>query len=143
MLVELEKALQLLGAKGAMGRAARCVWGGSDKGRGGPKHKSSCKKNQPVSQVETSAGLASRSLSLVGIYAEARKVEGFNQQNSCTYLKYLVHAANKHAPRKAAATEDKGSSSSSSSKAKKAAAGSKKLKKADKPSVPKVPKGCK
>ncbi|VTJ89323.1 Hypothetical predicted protein, partial [Marmota monax] len=70
--------------------------GGRDKGRGGPKHKSSGKKNQPVKYsqlvVETSAGLASRSLSLVGIYAEARKVEGFNQQNSCTYLKYLVHA---------------------------------------------------
>ncbi|KAM4797877.1 interleukin-36 receptor antagonist protein-like [Urocitellus parryii] len=121
MSVELEEALPLLGPEGAMGGGRRC---------------GSCKKNQlgKYSQlvVETSAGWASSGLSLAAIYAEARKVVGFHQKNSRTYLKYLVDAANKHAPPKAAATKDKVSNSSST-----------KAKKAAKSSVPKVPKGCK
>nr|XP_027810252.1 histone H1.10 [Marmota flaviventris] len=216
MSVELEEALPPTGAERAK-RAARARGGGGGGGAAtrpaaAPKRKSSRKKNQPgkYSQlvVETIRRLGERGgSSLARIYAEARKVAWFDQQNGRTYLKYSVRAlvqndtllqvkgtgangsfklnrkkleaaerrapapvpapaahkskkpaprradprpaADKRAPAKAAAAAAKdqgGSGGGGGSKAKKAAAaaaGSKKVKKAAKPSVPKVPKGRK
>ncbi|EFB22594.1 hypothetical protein PANDA_006032, partial [Ailuropoda melanoleuca] len=109
--------------------------------------------------------------SLAKIYTEAKKVAWFDQQNGRTYLKYSIKALVQNDTllqvkgtgangsfklnRKklegggerrgaTAATHKKGAASKKDkgSKAKKAAAsGGKKVKKAAKPSVPKVPKG--
>ncbi|XP_060036286.1 histone H1.10 [Erinaceus europaeus] len=213
MSVELEEALPLTSAEGA---AKRTQAGGSSATPPPPKkRRSGKKKNQPgkYSQlvVETIRRLGERNgSSLARIYAEAKKVAWFDQQNGRTYLKYSIkalvqndtllqvkgtgangsfklnrkklegggdrrgapaaqpapapgaHKAKKAAPTAAsrradakatkakaeqrppakaaaAAQKDKGSG-----KAKKAAAGGgKKVKKAAKPSVPKVPKGRK
>ncbi|KAM4799978.1 histone H1.10 [Urocitellus parryii] len=102
MSVELEEALPPTGAERAK-RAARARGGGG--GGGGaasrpaaaPKRKSGRKKNQPgkYSQlvVETIRRLGERGgSSLARIYAEARKVAWFDQQNGRTYLKYSVRA---------------------------------------------------
>ncbi|KAM5130142.1 histone H1.10 [Callospermophilus lateralis] len=104
MSVELEEALPPTGAERAK-RAARARGGGGGGGGGGaatrpaaaPKRKSSRKKNQPgkYSQlvVETIRRLGERGgSSLARIYAEARKVAWFDQQNGRTYLKYSVRA---------------------------------------------------
>ncbi|ELR47336.1 Histone H1x, partial [Bos mutus] len=125
------------------------------------KRKNSKKKNQPgkYSQlvVETIRRLGERNgSSLAKIYAEAKKVAWFDQQNGRTYLKYSIKAlvqndtllqvkgtgANGPQPEKRSHKKGAASKKDKGSKAKKAAAaGGKKVKKAAKPSVPKVPKG--
>ncbi|XP_054991755.1 histone H1.10 [Sorex araneus] len=205
MSVELEKALPL--TEGAARKAAKA--GGSAPLTPAKKRKNKKKKNQPgkYSQlvVETIRRLGERNgSSLARIYAEAKKVAWFDQQNGRTYLKYSIkalvqndtllqvkgtgangsfklnrkkleggerrgapgaagppppaaHKAKKAAPgaagprradkapapappaekrphKKAAAPKDKGGAAK-----KAAAAGGKKVKKAAKPSVPKVP----
>ncbi|XP_048212331.1 histone H1.10 [Perognathus longimembris pacificus] len=90
MSVELEEALPPTGAEGARKAA-----------RGGPaapaRKRKSRKKNQPgkYSQlvVETIRRLGERGgSSLARVYAEAKKVPWFDQQNGRTYLKYSIRA---------------------------------------------------
>nr|XP_014337803.1 PREDICTED: uncharacterized protein LOC102272053 [Bos mutus] len=144
------------------GKAAKA--GGSAALSPSKKRKNSKKKNQPgkYSQlvVETIRRLGERNgSSLAKIYAEAKKVAWFDQQNGRTYLKYSIKAlvqndtllqvkgtgANKGPqPEKRSHKKGAASKKDKGSKAKKAAAaGGKKVKKAAKPSVPKVPKGRK
>lgn len=89
MSVELEKALPLTSADGPARKAVAPAVA--------KKQKSSKKKNQPgkYSQlvVETIRKLGERGgSSLARIYAEARKVAWFDQQNGRTYLKYSIKA---------------------------------------------------
>ncbi|XP_005387059.1 PREDICTED: histone H1x [Chinchilla lanigera] len=89
MSVELEKALPLTSADGPARKAVAPAVA--------KKQKSSKKKNQPgkYSQlvVETIRRLGERGgSSLARIYAEARKVAWFDQQNGRTYLKYSIKA---------------------------------------------------
>ncbi|KAM4820862.1 histone H1.10 [Thomomys bottae] len=90
MSVELEEALPPTGAEGSRKAA-----------RGGPaapaRKRKSRKKNQPgkYSQlvVETIRRLGERGgSSLARVYAEAKKVPWFDQQNGRTYLKYSIRA---------------------------------------------------
>ncbi|XP_062970557.1 histone H1.10 [Cynocephalus volans] len=95
MSVELEEALPLTTAEGAAKRAAKA--GGSAALSPSKKRKNSKKKNQPgkYSQlvVETIRRLGERNgSSLAKIYAEAKKVAWFDQQNGRTYLKYSIKA---------------------------------------------------
>ncbi|XP_020035135.1 histone H1.10 [Castor canadensis] len=94
MSVELEEALPPTSAEGAARKAAKA---------GGPaapspsRKRKSRKKNQPgkYSQlvVETIRRLGERGgSSLARIYAEAKKVAWFDQQNGRTYLKYSIRA---------------------------------------------------
>ncbi|EHB06854.1 Histone H1x [Heterocephalus glaber] len=88
MSVELEKALPLTSADGPARKAAAPA---------AAKKQKSSKKNQPgkYSQlvVETIRRLGERGgSSLARIYAEARKVAWFDQQNGRTYLKYSIKA---------------------------------------------------
>ncbi|XFG12734.1 hypothetical protein AB1E19_016358 [Capra hircus] len=95
MSVELEEALPLTTAEGAAKKAAKA--GGSAALSPSKKRKNSKKKNQPgkYSQlvVETIRRLGERNgSSLAKIYAEAKKVAWFDQQNGRTYLKYSIKA---------------------------------------------------
>lgn len=95
MSVELEEALPLTTAEGAAKKAAKA--GGSNSLSPSKKRKNSKKKNQPgkYSQlvVETIRRLGERNgSSLAKIYAEAKKVAWFDQQNGRTYLKYSIKA---------------------------------------------------
>ncbi|XP_010959590.2 histone H1x [Camelus ferus] len=95
MSVELEEALPLTTAEGAAKKAAKT--GGSAALSPSKKKKNSKKKNQPgkYSQlvVETIRRLSERNgSSLAKIYAEAKKVAWFDQQNGRTYLKYSIKA---------------------------------------------------
>lgn len=94
MSVELEEALPLTTAEGA-GKKAKA--GGSAMLSPSKKRKNHKKKNQPgkYSQlvVETIRRLGERNgSSLAKIYAEAKKVAWFDQQNGRTYLKYSIKA---------------------------------------------------
>nr|XP_045009010.1 histone H1.10 [Jaculus jaculus] len=94
MSVELEEALPPTSAEGAARKAARA--GGATPPAPAKKRKNR-KKNQPgkYSQlvVETIRRLGERGgSSLARIYAEARKVPWFDQQNGRTYLKYSIRA---------------------------------------------------
>uniref|UniRef100_F1MMU4 H1.10 linker histone n=1 Tax=Bos taurus TaxID=9913 RepID=F1MMU4_BOVIN len=88
-------ALPLTTAEGAAKKAAKA--GGSAALSPSKKRKNSKKKNQPgkYSQlvVETIRRLGERNgSSLAKIYAEAKKVAWFDQQNGRTYLKYSIKA---------------------------------------------------
>ncbi|XP_055985457.1 histone H1.10 [Sorex fumeus] len=95
MSVELEQALPLT-TEGAARKAAK-AGGGAAPLAPAKKRKSKKKKNQPgkYSQlvVETIRRLGERhGSSLARIYAEAKKVAWFDQQNGRTYLKYSIKA---------------------------------------------------
>uniref|UniRef100_A0A8D2CW88 H1.10 linker histone n=1 Tax=Sciurus vulgaris TaxID=55149 RepID=A0A8D2CW88_SCIVU len=99
MSVELEEALPPTGAEGAARKAARAGGGGGAAAALAParKRRNGRKKNQPgkYSQlvVETIRRLGERGgSSLARIYAEARQVAWFDQQNGRTYLKYSIRA---------------------------------------------------
>lgn len=94
MSVELEEALPLTTADGAARKAARASGAAAPSASKKRKNK---KKNQPgkYSQlvVETIRRLGERNgSSLARIYAEAKKVPWFDQQNGRTYLKYSIKA---------------------------------------------------
>ncbi|XP_008826771.1 histone H1x [Nannospalax galili] len=94
MSVELEEALPPTSAEGTARKPAKA---GGPVPPAQPKRRRSRKKNQPgkYSQlvVETIRRLGERGgSSLARIYAEARKVAWFDQQNGRTYLKYSIRA---------------------------------------------------
>lgn len=94
MSVELEEALPPTSADGTARKTAKA---GGSAAPTQPKRRKNRKKNQPgkYSQlvVETIRKLGERGgSSLARIYAEARKVAWFDQQNGRTYLKYSIRA---------------------------------------------------
>ncbi|XP_005071195.1 histone H1.10 [Mesocricetus auratus] len=94
MSVELEEALPPTSADGKARKAAKASGPAAP---AQPKRRKNRKKNQPgkYSQlvVETIRKLGERGgSSLARIYAEARKVAWFDQQNGRTYLKYSIRA---------------------------------------------------
>ncbi|NP_001386008.1 H1.10 linker histone [Rattus norvegicus] len=94
MSVELEEALPPTSADGTARKTAKASGSAAPTQ---PKRRKNRKKNQPgkYSQlvVETIRKLGERGgSSLARIYAEARKVAWFDQQNGRTYLKYSIRA---------------------------------------------------
>lgn len=94
MSVELEEALPPTSADGTARKTAKASGPAAP---AQPKRRKNRKKNQPgkYSQlvVETIRRLGERGgSSLARIYAEARKVAWFDQQNGRTYLKYSIRA---------------------------------------------------
>ncbi|XP_034367764.1 histone H1.10 isoform X1 [Arvicanthis niloticus] len=94
MSVELEEALPPTSADGTARKTAKASGSATPTQ---PKRRKNRKKNQPgkYSQlvVETIRRLGERGgSSLARIYAEARKVAWFDQQNGRTYLKYSIRA---------------------------------------------------
>lgn len=94
MSVELEEALPPTSADGTARKTAKASGSAAPTQ---PKRRKNRKKNQPgkYSQlvVETIRRLGERGgSSLARIYAEARKVAWFDQQNGRTYLKYSIRA---------------------------------------------------
>ncbi|XP_028638819.1 histone H1x [Grammomys surdaster] len=94
MSVELEEALPPTSADGTARKTAKASGPAAPTQ---PKRRKNRKKNQPgkYSQlvVETIRRLGERGgSSLARIYAEARKVAWFDQQNGRTYLKYSIRA---------------------------------------------------
>ncbi|XP_075852044.1 histone H1.10 [Microcebus murinus] len=103
MSVELEEALPPTAGEGGLpGKASRGAGSGGPASKGSSssskkKKKKTKKKNQPGKYsrlvVETIRRLAERGgSSLARVYAEARKVPWFDQQNGRTYLKYSIRA---------------------------------------------------